>query len=449
LSYQVQVASERELAIEQERSDRRAHRRHRDEELRWIRNARLTVGHNVSIVDLSAGGALLDSPVPLRPDSLLTLELAGHGFDKSIPFRVIRCQIGSLLPERTIYRGACEFTSLIELPIEQAGGAKILYPGAGAFVGLDVALKHLVERTGPQGTFGSLEAHIVRDALESLRDRALETPLDPMGHPLAALLGEVVPALEQYPGLPEIIRRIETRLRQTIPQVSLRLVASAGSPAPGKKSVLINVPGAAAGSALVSIDLPRGVVLNDWQARVLRVTGRLIALLQRLEPGATTSGSDPVRAQVPPAQIEARDPATAQPAIQISAWQKIVVRYREGQILKGYTHDFSAARPQFSLWPSVNATPQERVIVPLARLKGVFFVRDFAGNPGYVERADTNEPRHGRRIEVTLMDDEVIAGRTLSYRPDGYGFFVMPADSLGNNIRIFIVSSSVRQVRFP
>ena len=89
------------------------------------------------------------------------------------------------------------------------------------------------------------------------------------------------------------------------------------------------------------------------------------------------------------------------------------------------------------------------MIVPLARLKAVFFVRDFAGNPGYVERTDGGELQHGRRIEVTLIDDEVIVGRTLSYRPDGHGFFVVPADPLANNIRVFIVSSSVRQVRFP
>jgi hypothetical protein len=51
------------------------------------------------------------------------------------------------------------------------------------------------------------------------------------------------------------------------------------------------------------------------------------------------------------------------------------------------------------------------VIVPLARLSGVFLVQDFAGNPGYVD-ARTQRAGHGRRIEVTLMDDEVIAGRT-------------------------------------
>jgi hypothetical protein len=113
------------------------------------------------------------------------------------------------------------------------------------------------------------------------------------------------------------------------------------------------------------------------------------------------------------------------------------------------SQDFSATRSQFSLWPSITAGAKERVIVPLARLKGVFFVRDFAGNPGYVERDSTSGPQHGRRIEVTLVDDEVITGRTLSYRHDGHGFFVFPADPMANNIRIFVVSTSVRQVRFP
>jgi len=82
-------------------------------------------------------------------------------------------------------------------------------------------------------------------------------------------------------------------------------------------------------------------------------------------------------------------------------------------------------------------------------LKGVFFVRDFAGNPDYIERTGTEHPQHGRRIEVTLLDNEVITGRTLNYRPDGYGFFVIPADPLANNIRVFIVSTAVRHVRFP
>lgn len=453
-SGRVQLASQWELELEANRRERRIHRRHRVQELQWLRSARLGAGHSVSIVDLSAGGALVDSPVPLRPDSILTLDIIGRGFDKSIPFRVLRCQIGSLLPERTVYRGACEFTSLIELPVELSSGAKVLYPDA--FVTLDVALKQLVERIGAprpepgKHTFGLLDARTVREALKSLQDRAMSTPLDPMAHPLAALIGRAIPALEPYRGLRDIVEQLESQLRQTVPQVSLRLVTASEPAAPGKKSILINVPGARAESALVSIDLPRGLVLNDWQTRVLRVASRLIALLQRLEPDALGPPTKNSRASdqntLPVKSVASESASTDQPN---SAWQKIVVRYTEGQILKGYTHDFSPARQQFSLWPSPGAAPHERVIVPLARLKGVFFVRDFAGNPGYVERGDSTDSRHGRRIEVTLVDDEVIAGRTLTYRPDGHGFFVTPADPLANNIRVFVVASSVRQVRFP
>jgi len=83
------------------------------------------------------------------------------------------------------------------------------------------------------------------------------------------------------------------------------------------------------------------------------------------------------------------------------------------------------------------------------RLKAVFFVRDFAGNPGYVECNETVAPDRGRRIEVTLNDEEVIVGTTLNYRSGGQGFFVTPIDPQANNIRVFVVAQSVRQVRFP
>src|SRR5688500_10775057 len=97
------------------RRDRRAYQRLRDGELEWIRSARLG-GKSVSLVDLSAGGALLDSPVLLRPDSLLTLQLSGRGVETAVEFRVLRCQVGSIGAAGPTYRAACEFTRLIDLP---------------------------------------------------------------------------------------------------------------------------------------------------------------------------------------------------------------------------------------------------------------------------------------------------------------------------------------------
>ena len=444
-------------------SERRAYQRLRDHELEWIRHARLSAGKGVSLVDLSAGGALLDSPVPLRPASLLTLEIIGQGIEMSVQFRVLRCEVGAIGPGGPTYRGACEFTRLLELPGVRPAAAPELSPGV--FVGLDFALKQLVERVGPSSDSRSLDADCILHALRALQLRALRQPLDPIGNPLGGLLAHVVPALEHEAGLAAIVHGIEQQFRLTVPLANIRLTATGDSPAPGMRSILINVPGAAESSALVSIDIPRGVVLNDWQSRVLRMTTRVIALLQRLEPdgaeacqpGVADPSSSYPDDQSPssPVNLAASEPVSGpllpptDDSPQAMAWQKIVVRYVEGQMLKGYTQDFSASRPQFSLWPSVNAAADTRLIVPLARLKGVFFVRDFAGNPGYVERTDTGGPQHGRRIEVTLVDDEVIVGRTLSYRPDGHGFFVVPADPLANNIRVFVVASSVRQVRFP
>jgi hypothetical protein len=51
-------------------------------------------------------------------------------------------------------------------------------------------------------------------------------------------------------------------------------------------------------------------------------------------------------------------------------------------------------------------------------------------------------------MEITFIDGEVVIGTTLAYRPDGPGFFLHPADALSNNMRIFIVTGSVRHTRF-
>lgn len=138
------------------------------------------------------------------------------------------------------------------------------------------------------------------------------------------------------------------------------------------------------------------------------------------------------------------------PAVASAGWQKIVVRYRDGRLLKGYTQDFHPSRGHFSLWPGLAASRNQRVIVPFSRLKAVFFVRDFAGNHRHVESVTATAPATaGRPVEVTFVDHEVVRGTTLSYRPDGTGFFVSPADSSSNNQRIFVVQAALRQVRFP
>ena len=86
--------------------------------------------------------------------------------------------------------------------------------------------------------------------------------------------------------------------------------------------------------------------------------------------------------------------------------------------------------------------------MPIGYLKAVFFVRDFEGNPDYKEDMTIELSGAGRKVAITFLDDELLLGTTLNYRPDGIGFVVLPNDPKSNNIRTFVFSRAVRHVRF-
>jgi hypothetical protein len=75
-------------------------------------------------------------------------------------------------------------------------------------------------------------------------------------------------------------------------------------------------------------------------------------------------------------------------------------------------------------------------------------VHDLEGDPGHRPDVET-ATKHGRRIQVTFVDGEVLEGSTLSYAAEGPGFFVTPLDAGGNNVRMFVASGAVRHVQFP
>jgi len=132
----------------------------------------------------------------------------------------------------------------------------------------------------------------------------------------------------------------------------------------------------------------------------------------------------------------------------MSEINKVVVRYLNGQVVKGTTEDFFPNRALFHLRP---VGTQDKVDVVCRELKAVFFVRDFAGDP---KRADapgfasaTPDIRKGKKIAVLFKDGEVLCGYTLTYMPDREGFFVNPADPANNNLRVYVLARAAREVR--
>ena len=122
---------------------------------------------------------------------------------------------------------------------------------------------------------------------------------------------------------------------------------------------------------------------------------------------------------------------------------RVVVRFRDGTIVRGTTIDFSPVRGHFHL----NEGPHVHDI-GIASLKAIFFVRDFKGNAEYDERKGFfARQNNGKKVMVEFADGEVLFGYTLNYSPQGLGFFVFPGDPDSNNEKIFVVHASTRSVK--
>ncbi len=127
----------------------------------------------------------------------------------------------------------------------------------------------------------------------------------------------------------------------------------------------------------------------------------------------------------------------------------MVVRFANGTVARGFIQNFSPNKDFFYLTPADNSSGPP-IYVSMKRLKALFVVRDFHGNPQFMERNFYMEGENpaGLKLEVTFADGEVMVGSTLlNYDPKRQGNFIIPADPNSNNIRVFVVSSAVKSVR--
>jgi len=96
-------------------------------------------GCAVILVDVSAGGALVQAPRPLRPGSKVHLQVNAGSQRLAIPGQVVRCAVWSLHPlDGVFYRGALKFDERVEWRwAAPRGGVKATAEQAGrAFAGL-------------------------------------------------------------------------------------------------------------------------------------------------------------------------------------------------------------------------------------------------------------------------------------------------------------------------
>ena len=128
---------------------------------------------------------------------------------------------------------------------------------------------------------------------------------------------------------------------------------------------------------------------------------------------------------------------------------RIVARFQDGRVLKGFTSDFLPAKDHFHLFADDHAgTKSTDVHVP--ELKALFFVKTFEGDPQHHKsnEAPAGAALVGRCIRVVFKDEEVLVGTTQGYDRSRPGFFLVPLDPASNNERCFVVAAATKAVAF-
>ena len=128
---------------------------------------------------------------------------------------------------------------------------------------------------------------------------------------------------------------------------------------------------------------------------------------------------------------------------------EVVAHYLDGRVIKGVSLDVDPGRPVFHIKIAAQGTLE----VKLKELKALFFVKDVVGNSG---RSDVLalEPSDGRArgsypIDLEFVDGEHLIGLTVRYPPVRPFFFVLPADSRSNNLRVLINRAAVKRMSQP
>lgn len=123
--------------------------------------------------------------------------------------------------------------------------------------------------------------------------------------------------------------------------------------------------------------------------------------------------------------------------------RKMVVRYLDGRVAKGYSPDFVPTAERFELTHAGDGAVEE---VRCAEVKAVFFVRSFAGDPKRRPRDDIERVGLGRKVCVHFRDGETFLGFSADYRPDRVAFVVHPGDPDNNCREAVILRGAVSRV---
>jgi hypothetical protein len=269
--------------VPQAPAERRLDRRFTAGELRGLHAVRIPLGPAVSLVDVSAGGALVESDQPLRRDAEARLELTGEGGVTTVPFRVVRSWVSGLDGTRR-FRGAFRFSEPLDLTSLMLPDAPPA-PGAGPRTQvdrLDVAFETILAQW-VSDSHDALPAASRADTIEqlrALRASGQSATGNPAGKAAGALLDQAIAAAEGGELRKVTLGQVERLVGQAMPALTVRFAGSPGPSPAGGELLYFRVP-ARSGCAprVLNIEVPHGATLEAWQFRLLKASTWVAAVV--------------------------------------------------------------------------------------------------------------------------------------------------------------------------
>ena len=130
-----------------------------------------------------------------------------------------------------------------------------------------------------------------------------------------------------------------------------------------------------------------------------------------------------------------------------SSLQKVIVRTRDGKVIPGFANQDRVKKTL-----KIITQQGKEQTFRLDKLKAVFFVKDFQGNPEYDEIKFLNKQTVSSMIwvRVEFFDGEVLEGK-ISNNLDlicSPGFYLSPSDQDTNNKRVYVIKSALKNFTF-
>jgi hypothetical protein len=102
-------------------SDRRQTERHRHIDVHGVVSTRVRPGNHARLIDVSAGGALIETSHRLLPGASVELHMESKTGRTTVRGRVLRCSVVRVRPTFVCYRGAIGFDRHLPWFVEASG----------------------------------------------------------------------------------------------------------------------------------------------------------------------------------------------------------------------------------------------------------------------------------------------------------------------------------------